>query len=143
MQLLGSREPSVYGRTTLDALSGQLRQIALELGVEIDFFQSNHEGDIVDRIGTAVSDDFDGIIINPAAYTHTSVAIHDALRGAALPAIEVHISNINSREEFRCRSMTASACVGIIAGLGTAGYHWALRALVKLLTDDKSFAHQK
>lgn len=143
MQLLGSREPDVYGRTTLDDLNRQLNQTALELGVTIDFFQSNHEGDIVDRIGGAARDGFEGIVINPAAYTHTSVAIHDALRAAALPAIEVHISNINSREEIRHRSITASACVGSIAGLGTDGYHWALRALVKLLSDNKSSSRRR
>jgi 3-dehydroquinate dehydratase-2 len=137
IQLLGRREPEIYGGLTLDQLNLQLKQTASSLGIEIDFFQSNHEGDIVDRIGETMTDGTDGIIINPAAYTHTSVAIHDALLGVALPAVEVHISNVHAREEFRKRSLTAPACKGVIAGFGVDGYEWALRALAKLIADKK------
>jgi 3-dehydroquinate dehydratase-2 len=132
MQLLGKREPEIYGKLTLDELESNLKEVAIALGVHLICFQSNHEGDIVDRIGSAAQDGIDGIIINPAAYTHTSVAIHDALKAVALPAVEVHISNIGAREEFRQESLTAPACVAMIAGLGVDGYEWALRSLVKL-----------
>ena len=132
MQLLGKREPEIYGRLTLDELESNLKEAAIALGVHLICFQSNHEGDIVDKVGSAAQDGIDGIIINPAAYTHTSVAIHDALKAVALPAVEVHISNIGAREEFRQESLTAPACVAMIAGLGVDGYEWALRSLVKL-----------
>jgi len=132
MQLLGKREPEIYGKLTLDELESNLKEVAIALGAHLICFQSNHEGDIVDKIGGAAQEGVDGIIINPAAYTHTSVAIHDALKAVALPAVEVHISNIGAREEFRQESLTAPACVAIIAGLGVDGYEWALRSLVKL-----------
>lgn len=133
LQLLGRREPEIYGKLTLDDLEDQLKQVAAAFPVELDFFQSNHEGAIVDCIGNAPQNGFSGIIINPAAYTHTSVAILDALKGAGLPAVEVHLSNVKSRESFRQHSYTAAACVGVIAGLGFDGYEWALRSLVRIL----------
>ncbi len=132
LQLLGKREPDIYGPDGLQAVEVRLGELATDLGVEIACRQSNHEGEIVDWIGEA-ADQFDGIIINPAAYTHTSIAIRDALKGCGLPALEVHISNVYSREEFRHRSLTAPVCLGQITGLGTDGYEWALRALVQKL----------
>lgn len=132
MQLLGKREPEIYGELTLDELQGNLKKVAVALGVDLLCRQSNHEGDIVDMIGNAGKDGVDAIIINPAAYTHTSVAIHDALKAVALPAVEVHISNIDAREGFRHESLTAPACIAVIAGLGVDGYEWALRSLFKL-----------
>jgi 3-dehydroquinate dehydratase-2 len=132
LQLLGKREPDIYGPDGLQAVEVRLRELATDLGVEIACRQSNHEGEIVDWIGEA-ADQFEGIIINPAAYTHTSIAIRDALKGCGLPALEVHISNVYSREEFRHRSLTAPVCLGQITGLGTDGYEWALRALVQKL----------
>jgi 3-dehydroquinate dehydratase-2 len=129
LQLLGVREPGIYGGETLPEVVGKVRILAGELGAELVDFQSNHEGDIVDRIGSAKCEGFDGIIINPAAYTHTSVAIRDAIAAVALPAVEVHISNVNSREEFRHVSYTAPVCTGVIAGFGTDSYLLALRAL--------------
>ncbi len=132
MQLLGKREPEIYGELTLDELQGNLKKVAVALGVDLLCRQSNHEGDIVDMIGNAGKDGVDAIIINPAAYTHTSVAIHDALKAVALPAVEVHISNIDAREGFRHESLTAPACIAVIAGLGADGYEWALRSLFKL-----------
>jgi 3-dehydroquinate dehydratase II len=134
LQLLGTREPGVYGATTLDELKEQLEAVARELGATIDFRQSNHEGELVDWIGQARSR-FDGIVINPAAYTHTSVAIRDALAAVELPAIEVHLSNIHAREKFRHKSLSAPVCVAQICGLGPAGYEWAVRALHRLLQE--------
>lgn len=130
--LLGVREPEIYGYTTLKDLEAQmLAAAAEEPGCELEFLQSNHEGVIVDRLNAVLTGSaVDGIIINPGAYTHTSVAIGDALRACRkVPAIEVHISNIASRETFRHESLTAPACTGMIAGLGIAGYLVALQAL--------------
>ena len=135
MQLLGMREPGIYGNISYDGLVERLKKFASEAKIECEFFQSNHEGDIVDKIGTAPQNKIDGIVINPAAYTHSSIAIHDALKAVNLPAIEVHISNIYSRESFRENSVTAHACCGIIAGLGIAGYEFAIHALVNRLRD--------
>lgn len=138
LQLLGKRKPEIYGNTTLDQVLANLKTVAKELSVEIECFQSNHEGDLVDKIGTAINGGIDGIVINPAAYTHSSIAIHDALEGVDIPTIEIHISNIHKREEFRHKSFTAPACVGQISGLGTDGYEWALRALVRYINNNKS-----
>jgi len=132
MQLLGKREPSVYGNESLDDLQQMLAEFADTLGIETEFFQSNHEGDIVDKIGN-IDNSVAGIIINPAAYTHTSVAIHDALKSIAQPAVEVHLSNIHNREGFRHDSLTAPACVGQICGFGTLGYKLALEALAETI----------
>jgi 3-dehydroquinate dehydratase-2 len=130
IQLLGKRKPEIYGSGTLEGLQKHLEGIGKELKIKVSFFQSNSEGEIVDIIGSSIKNEVDGIIINPAAYTHTSVAIHDALESVDVPAIEVHISNVHRREEFRRKSMTAPACIGQISGLGTDGYEWALRAMV-------------
>ena len=130
LQLLGVREPGIYGAETLPGIVGRLRNVAAELGVELVDRQSNHEGDMVDWIGSARVEGFDGIVINPAAYTHTSVALRDALAAVRLPAVEVHLSNVQAREEFRHRSLTAPMCAGAIAGSGSGSYEWALRALV-------------
>ena len=132
--LLGVREPEIYGSTTLEDVEHNLLAVAEELGdCTLEFLQSNHEGVIVDRLNAVLTDGaVDGIVINPAAYTHTSVAIADALRAcSSVPALEVHISNISGRESFRHESLTAPACIGMIAGLGVDGYEWALRALVR------------
>lgn len=133
LQLLGSRKVEVYGRVTLDAIEARLREVARETGTEMTFFQSNHEGELVDAIAQAAAEGSAGIVINPAAYTHTSVAIRDAIEGVRLPAIEVHLSNIHAREGFRHESMTAPVCIGQIAGLGADGYEWAYRALVRYI----------
>lgn len=133
LQLLGTRKREVYGSVTLDEIRQNLYDVAGELHVELDFLQSNHEGDLVDRIGKAKKEGFEGIVINPAAYTHTSIAIRDALEGVDLPAVEIHLSNIHAREEFRHTSMTAPVCIAQIAGLGPDGYEWALRALIRYL----------
>lgn len=121
MNMLGVREPEIYGRETLADLENMIRVHADALGIETEFYQSNHEGGIVDRIQQAYGD-ADGIVINPAAYTHTSVAIHDAITSVAIPAVEVHISDISSREDFRHHSYIKDACIAQIAGHGFNGY---------------------
>ena len=129
LQLLGEREVSVYGKVTLEQINAALEKEARELGVEIEILQSNHEGEIVDRIGGAQRE-FSGVLINPAAYTHTSVAIRDALAACGLPAVEVHLSHIYKREDFRQHSMTAPACVAQVTGFGKDSYLLGLRGLV-------------
>ena len=129
---LGKREPSIYGDQTLTDLENLLTEAAADLGVEVQFYQSNHEGFIIDEIGEFVDSEVFGLIINPGALTHTSLALRDALAGSDLPAIEVHISNIYKREEIRQHSMTANACIGVISGLGFDGYVAALRHMAKL-----------
>lgn len=136
LNLLGQREKSIYGKTTMQDINKQLSKEAAGLKVSIEFIQSNHEGQLVDTIGTARKQ-FDGILINPAAYTHTSVALRDALLASGLPAVEVHLSNIYKREEFRHHSMTAPACVGQIAGFGMQSYVLGLQALVSSIKTEK------
>lgn len=128
--MLGVREPGIYGGETLPEIVGKIRILADELGVELVDYQSNHEGAIVDKIGMARTEHFDGIVMNPAAYTHTSVAIRDAIAAVRLPAVEVHISNVHAREEFRRQSLTAPVCIGVVAGFGADSYLLALRGLV-------------
>ncbi len=132
LNLLGLREPEIYGRRTYQDLLSLLRQTGKEEGVEVECFQSNHEGAIVDAIQQAYGV-FDGIVINPAAYTHTSIAILDALKAVALPAVEVHISAVSSREPFRQISYAGMACVRTYQGLGFDGYMQAIRFLKQML----------
>jgi 3-dehydroquinate dehydratase-2 len=132
LNLLGRREPEIYGRTTLDEINRDVSALGAQLGLGVDTFQSNHEGAIVDRIQQA-ADSCDGLIINAAAYTHTSIAIRDALAVLEIPVIEVHLSNIHRREPFRQSSMTAGVVTGQILGLGATGYLLALRALAELV----------
>lgn len=128
--MLGTREPQIYGTLSLDEISDELKDFARELdgSIKIEFFQSNHEGGIVDKIQGA-KDEFDGIIINPAAYTHTSVAIADAIASVGIKTVEVHLSNIYSREEFRHHSFVAPNCLGQVAGFSKNGYKMALLGL--------------
>jgi len=132
LNLLGLREPEIYGKRTYQDLLSLLRQTGKEEGVEVECFQSNHEGAIVDAIQQAYGV-FDGIVINPAAYTHTSVAILDALKAVALPAVEVHISAVSSREPFRQISYAGMACIRTYQGLGFDGYVQAIRFLKQTL----------
>ena len=131
LQLLGVREPEIYGHETLAQIVEDLRTRAAAQGVELADFQSNSEGAIADRIAAALTDGTEGIIINPAAYTHTSVAIRDTLAAVRIPAVEVHLSNIHAREDFRARSLTAPVCRGVVAGFGAMGYRLALTALLE------------
>lgn len=130
INLLGIREPDIYGRDTYAALLTLLEQTGRELGVDVAHFQSNHEGALVDKIQQAYGR-FDGIVINPAAYTHTSIAILDALKAVAIPAVEVHISDISQREDFRQRSYPGLYCEKTISGQGIAGYRQALQYLAE------------
>lgn len=127
---LGKREPEIYGHATLADLERELRQ-EFDATAVLDFFQSNHEGALIDRIAKLAEARFDGLVINGAAFTHTSVALRDAVAGAALRTVEVHISNIYKREEFRHKSLTAAVCTAVISGLGLEGYHAAVRFLLK------------
>lgn len=130
LNLLGIREPSLYGAETLADLETRLYALAEELGVRLSFMQSNHEGELVDAI-QALRDDCKGLIINAGAYSHTSLAIRDALLAVAVPFVEVHLTNIFARESFRRRSMLADVAVGVIAGFGSSAYDLALGALAK------------
>jgi 3-dehydroquinate dehydratase-2 len=132
LNLLGTREPAVYGRTTLSQITAQLDACADELGIGLDHLQSNHEGVLIDRIHAAMGVE-QGILINPAGYGHTSVALRDALLASRLPFVEVHLSNVHSREPFRHRSLLADVAVGTIAGFGSLSYSLGLRGLVEHL----------
>ena len=127
LNLLGIREPQVYGTQTLDGINNDIQREAQNLSLAIDFFQSNAEAELIERIHETLSDGTDFIIINPAAFTHTSVALRDALAGVAVPFIEVHLSNVHAREEFRTHSWFSDIAVGTITGLGSEGYLAALR----------------
>jgi 3-dehydroquinate dehydratase-2 len=133
LNLLGTREPTIYGNITINEINSRISSLALELGVEISIFQSNSEGALIDKIHSSIGK-FDGIVINPAAYTHTSIALRDAFSAAALPVVEVHLSNIHRREEFRFKSFIAPVAVGQISGFGPDSYLLGLRALCSHLT---------
>jgi 3-dehydroquinate dehydratase-2 len=126
LNLLGTREPGIYGSRTLADIERELTEIAAKAGASLATFQSNHEGALVDRIHAARTDGTGFIVINAGAYTHTSVALRDALAAVALPFVEVHLSNVHKREEFRHRSLLAELAVGSIVGMGPAGYRYAL-----------------
>lgn len=130
---LGKREPEIYGRRTLEDVLDELQKLATGLGAQVVGRNSNHEGDLLDWIGTAEEEGFAGILINPGAYTHTSYALYDAIKGSGLPVVEVHISNPEARESFRRESRVAPACLGKVAGFGTASYGVALGALLNHL----------
>jgi 3-dehydroquinate dehydratase-2 len=129
LNLLGTREPELYGTTTLAEIEAQVRNVARELGIEVEFAQSNHEGALLDALHAARGR-FQGVLMNPGALTHTSLALGDGLVAAGLPAVEVHLTNPAARERIRHRSMTARGAVGTVAGFGARSYEWGLRALV-------------
>lgn len=133
INMLGMRDREIYGGSDYETLRNNIIEWAEEKGVDVEVFQSNHEGEIIDRIHRM---DFDGLVINPGAFTHYSYAIRDALEIVKVPKIEVHISNIHSREEFRRKSVTAEVCDGLISGLGIDGYLLALDYIFKLLRRD-------
>jgi 3-dehydroquinate dehydratase-2 len=132
--MLGTREPAIYGTLSLMEISEKLTEEAVKLGITIETFQSNHEGALIDKIQQA-ADQYDGIIINPGALTHYSLAIHDAFTSVGIPAVEVHLSNIHAREEFRRHSVIADACIGQISGFGWYSYILGLNALFRKLTE--------
>ena len=131
INLLGLRDPAMYGVMTMEQIHENMKLVCDQAGIEIEFFQSNYEGEIVDKIQECV-EGVDGIIINPAAYTHTSIAIADALSSVHLPTVEVHISNIYQREEFRHKSLVAPVSTGHIAGFGPIGYHLAIIGMLQI-----------
>ena len=132
LNLLGKREPEIYGATTLPLINEQISQRASKLGLDVHCVQTNHEGKIVDLLQEA-DQDYNVVILNPAAYTHTSIAIRDAIAAIAIPVIEIHLSNISSRESFRHTSLTAPVCAGVISGFGAHGYLLAVEAAVSLI----------
>ena len=138
LQRLGIREPEIYGRQSLADLEEKLLQMTSPEEAELEFFQSNHEGSLIDFLYSFEDDNGNGIILNPGALTHTSLALHDAIAGLGLPVIEVHISNIYQREEIRHHSLTAPACVGVISGLGLEGYAAALTYLLERLRGEEN-----
>jgi len=131
LNMLGKREPELYGRSTLGGIDGHLVELGKDLGISVETFQSNHEGDIVDKIQAATA--YNGLIINPAAYTHTSIAIRDALLLLQVPVIEIHLSNIDKRETFRHTSLIADIVTARISGFGPDGYTMALEAMARML----------
>ena len=132
LNLLGKRQPEIYGTQTLDNINHYLIQVAQKQGIELKTFQSNHEGEIVSKIGANI-DWANGILINPAAYTHTSIAIRDALSAVSIPVIEIHLSNIYEREDFRHHSYVSPIAVGVICGFGNHSYELALNAMINIL----------
>ena len=137
LNMLGVREQQIYGPMKLEQIHAQMKEVATQNGVEIEFFQSNLEGEIVDKIQECYGEAH-GIIINAAAYTHTSIAIRDAIAAVALPTIEVHISNIYRREEFRQKNMIAPVCASSIVGFGPFGYHLAMMGMLQILNEIKA-----
>jgi 3-dehydroquinate dehydratase-2 len=133
LNLLGTREPDVYGKTTLEDIHKKLGELAKASSLDLDTYQSNHEGELIDRIQKAKLDGVDFIIINPGGFTHTSVALRDVLAGVAIPFTEVHLSNIHQREEFRKHSYLSDIATGVICGLGAIGYELALQAAITRL----------
>ncbi|WP_114698013.1 type II 3-dehydroquinate dehydratase [Polynucleobacter necessarius] len=133
LNLLGTREPAIYGKTTLEDIHQTLSELAKAQSIDLNNFQSNHEGELIDRIQKAKQDGVDFIIINPGAFAHTSVALRDVLAGVAIPFIEVHLSNIRQREEFRKHSYLSDIATGVICGLGAIGYEVALQAAITRL----------
>jgi 3-dehydroquinate dehydratase-2 len=132
LNMLGTREPAIYGTTSLEDINAELAQIAKERGAEVEFFQSNHEGGLIDRIQESPSW-ADGVLINPGGLTHTSVSLRDALAAAGLPVVEVHLSNVFAREEFRRHSYVSGVAVGVVSGFGPASYRLGLVALLDRL----------
>ncbi len=142
MNMLGIRDQAIYGPMKLEEINAQMKAVAEQNKIEIEFFQSNLEGEIVDKIQECLGDS-DGIIINPAAYTHTSIAIRDAIQAVGLPAIEVHVSNIHRREEFRQKSLTAPVCHGQISGFGPFGYHLAMIGMLQIFNEIQALKEQQ
>ena len=138
LNLLGQREKDIYGQTTLDEINAMLTKFAGQHKVTLEVLQSNHEGDIVDAVGAAKKNQISAILINPAAYTHTSVAIRDAIAAVDIPAIEIHLSNIYSREDFRHTSLIAPVCCGQISGFGVNSYLLGLQAAIDLIKKQTS-----
>lgn len=134
LNFLGLRQPDVYGSETLETINQEIQSFSEEEGYDVSFFQSNSEGELIDHIQKVYLEKVEGIVMNPAAYTHYSYALHDALSGIDIPAVEVHLSAVHQREEFRKKSVTAPACIGQISGFGSMGYILGLMALDKYIS---------
>jgi len=134
LNMLGKREQNIYGPMKLEDIHAQMENVAKQNNVEVEFFQSNLEGEIVDRLQECYGD-ADGIVINPAAYTHTSIAIRDAISAINIPTVEVHLSNIYQREEFRHKSLTAPVCAGQVSGFGPMSYHLGMIAIIQIMNE--------
>ncbi|WHH59650.1 type II 3-dehydroquinate dehydratase [Petroclostridium sp. X23] len=134
INMIGIREKGVYGTESFDSINERIKQEALQLDIDIEIFQSNHEGAIIDKIQQALGN-VDGIVINPGAHTHYSIAIRDAVKGVNIPTVEVHLSNVHAREEFRAKSVIAPVCVGQISGFGGDSYLLGLRAINKKISE--------
>ncbi len=142
MNMLGLRDQNIYGPMKLEEINAQLKAVAEQNKIEVEFYQSNLEGEIVDKIQECLGD-ADGIIINPAAYTHTSIAIRDAISAVQLPTIEVHVSNIYRREEFREKSLIAPVCQGQVSGFGPFGYHLGMIGMLQIFSEIKAMQEQQ
>lgn len=142
LNILGHREKNIYGGMKLEDIHHNMEKVAKQNNIEIEFYQSNLEGEIIDKIQECLGET-DGIIINPAAYSHTSIAIRDAISAVQLPVIEVHISNIARREEFRHTSLISAVCAGVITGFGPFGYHLATIAMTQMLNEMKAMKDMK
>ncbi|ANV97609.1 type II 3-dehydroquinate dehydratase [Helicobacter enhydrae] len=140
LNILGHRDPRIYGNVTLEQIHKNMQDMAAQNQVELEFFQSNFEGEIIDKIQECVGGEYSGLIINPAAYAHTSVAIADAIASCGIPCVEVHLSNIFAREDFRNKSYTAAVSAGIISGFGAFGYHLALISLFQIINEIKAIS---
>ena len=142
LNLLGLREPAVYGKATLADVEQLCRDAGAALGVAVECFQSNHEGALIDALHAAgrgvKAGEVVGVVFNPGAYTHTSIALHDAIKGAEVPVVEIHISNVHAREAFRHHSFVSSVASGVIAGFGTQGYQLALQRVARLIDEKKA-----
>ena len=137
LDLLGRREPAIYGRVTIRQINTELKKIATQRGVGVECFQSNHEGEIVDKLGQVTKEKFDALVINPAAYTHTSVAIRDAISAVGIPTVEVHLSNLYAREDFRRHSLIAPVAKGQVSGFGITSYKLGLLAAIEIAKKKK------
>jgi 3-dehydroquinate dehydratase-2 len=142
LNMLGVREQNIYGPMKMEDIHAQMKSFGEQNGAEVEFFQSNLEGEIIDRIQECLGD-ADGIIINPAGYTHTSIAIRDAISAVSMPTIEVHLSNISQREEFRHKSLIAPVCAGQISGMGAFSYHLGMVGMLQILTEIKMMKEQE
>lgn len=143
LNLLGHRDPRIYGPLTLDQIHENMNTFAKQNNIQLEFFQSNFEGEIVDKLQECVGGEYDGVLINPAAYAHTSIAIADAIIACGVPVVEVHISNIFAREDYRQKSYTAAVCAGVVVGFGAYGYHMGLIALGQIITEVQAFKAQE